>query len=48
MGQIGMHIENWWEVQKERALGSVGGWIILKQILERGGMNWIDLAQDRD
>jgi hypothetical protein len=27
----------------------VGGWIILKWILERrDGMDWIELAQDRD
>jgi hypothetical protein len=27
----------------------VGGWIILKWILDRkGGMDWIDVAQDRD
>jgi hypothetical protein len=35
----------YWEDQ------DVGGWIILKQILEKigwDGMDWIDLVQDRD
>jgi hypothetical protein len=47
-----MHIGYWWESQKERDHledQDVGGWTILKWILERwGGMDWIDLAQDRD
>jgi hypothetical protein len=41
------------ESQKERDQWEhqdVGGWTILKWILEVGwyGMDWIDLAQDRD
>jgi hypothetical protein len=47
-----MHIGYWWESQKERDHWEdqdVGGWTILKWILERwDGINWIDLAQDRD
>jgi hypothetical protein len=49
-----MHIGYWWESQKERDHQEdqdVGGWTILKWILrETGwdGMDWIDLAQDRD
>jgi hypothetical protein len=49
-----MHIGYWWESQKERDHWEdqgVGGWTILKWILERdNGMviNWIDLAQDMD
>jgi hypothetical protein len=47
-----MHIEYWWESQKERDHWEdqdVGGWTILKWILERGdGVDWIDMAQDRD
>jgi hypothetical protein len=47
-----MHIGYWWESQKERDHWEdqdVGGWTILKWILERwDGMDWIDLAQDRD
>jgi hypothetical protein len=38
-----------WERQKKRNQyedQDVGAWIILKRIL--GGMDWIDLAQDRD
>jgi hypothetical protein len=42
----------WWECQKERDHWEdqdVGGWTILKWILERwDGMDWIDLAQNRD
>jgi hypothetical protein len=47
-----MHIGYLWESHKERNhwedqdVG--GGWIILKWILGWSGMNWIDLAQDRD
>jgi hypothetical protein len=43
-----------WESQKEIDQQDdldVGGWIILKWILREtgwGGMDWIDLAQDRD
>jgi hypothetical protein len=49
-----MHIGYWWESQKERDHWEdqdVGGWTILKWILERevwNDMDWIDLAQDRD
>jgi hypothetical protein len=44
-----MHIGSWWESQKKRDL-DVGG-RILEWILREigwGGMDWIDLAQDRD
>jgi hypothetical protein len=48
-----MHIGYWWESQMERDHWEdqgVGEWTVLKWILERGwdGMDWIDLAQDRD
>jgi hypothetical protein len=48
-----MHIGYWWESQKERHHWEdqdTGGRTILKWILEMGwyGMDWIDLAQDRD
>jgi hypothetical protein len=48
-----MHIGYWWGSQKVRDHWEnldVGGWTILKQILEIrwDGMDWIDLAQDRD
>jgi hypothetical protein len=47
-----MHIGYWWKSQKVRDHWEdqdVGGWTILKCILERSdGMDWIDLAQDRD
>jgi hypothetical protein len=53
MGRRGMHIGDWWEIQKERDHWEdqdVGGWTILKWFLEIewGGMDWIDLAEDRD
>jgi hypothetical protein len=38
MGRRGMHIGYWWEIQKERDHWEdqdVGGWTILKMILER-------------
>jgi hypothetical protein len=38
MGRKGMHIGYWWEIQKEREHWEdqdVGGWTILKWILER-------------
>jgi hypothetical protein len=38
MGRRGMHRECWWEIQKERdhwENQDVGGWTILKRILER-------------
>jgi hypothetical protein len=37
-GRRGMHIGYWWEIQKERdhwEEQDVGGWTILKWILER-------------
>jgi hypothetical protein len=34
MGRRGMHVGYWWESQKESDQ-DVGGWIILKWILER-------------
>jgi hypothetical protein len=47
-----MHVGYWWESQKQRDHyedQDLGGWIILKWILDRkGGVNWIELAQDRD
>jgi hypothetical protein len=48
-----VHTEFWWENVREGDhlidLG-VDGRIILKRILAKwdGGMNWIELAQDRD
>jgi hypothetical protein len=52
MERRGMHIGYWWVSQKERGHWedqSLGGWTILKWNLEReDGMDWIDLAQDRD
>jgi hypothetical protein len=38
MGRSGMHREFWWESRKEMDLRKIG-W---------GGMDWNDLAQDRD
>jgi hypothetical protein len=38
MGRRGMHVEFWWESQKERDLREIG----------YGGMIWIHLAEDRD
>jgi hypothetical protein len=45
-----MHKVYWWESPKERDHWEdqeIGGWVILKWILGRGDMNWIDLSQDR-
>jgi hypothetical protein len=41
----------WWESQKETdhwEEKDVGGWTILKQIIGRDDVDWIDMAQDRD
>jgi hypothetical protein len=47
VGRRGMHIGYWWESQMERDHWEdqdVGGWTILKWILERyDGMEWIGL-----
>jgi hypothetical protein len=49
-----MHIGYWFESQKERDHWEdqdVGGWAILKWILRDigwDGVDWIELAQDRD
>jgi hypothetical protein len=49
-----MHIEYWWEIQKEIDHWEdqdVGGWTNIKMDLREIGwnsMDWIDLAQDRD
>jgi hypothetical protein len=48
-----MNTGYWWESRKERDQyedQDVGGWIILKWILEIGwgGMGWIDMSQERD
>jgi hypothetical protein len=48
-----MHIGYWMESQKDRdhwEKQDVGGWTILKCILEIGwdGVNWMDMAQDRN
>jgi hypothetical protein len=49
-----MHVGYWWESRKEGDHWEdqdVGGWTILKWILREigwDGMDWIDLAQDRD
>jgi hypothetical protein len=54
MGEKRNVLGYWWESQKVRDHWEdqdVGGWAILKWILrETGcdGMDWIDLAQDRD
>jgi hypothetical protein len=51
MGRGGMDV-GYWENRKEGDHWEdqdVGGWTILKRILERwDGIDWIDLAQDRD
>jgi hypothetical protein len=46
-----MYIGFWWESREERDHledQAAGGWIILKWILGWGGMDWIDLAPDRE
>jgi hypothetical protein len=49
MGRRGMHVGYWWESQKERPRRR---WVnnIKMDLREVGwdGMDWIDLAQDRD
>jgi hypothetical protein len=45
-----MHIGCWWESQKERDHWEdqdVDGWTIFREV-GWDGMDWIDLAQDRD
>jgi hypothetical protein len=51
MGRRGMHVEYWWKNQKERELGRPRRrWVdnIKMELGESDGMDWIDLAQDRD
>jgi hypothetical protein len=52
MGRRGMHVGFRWENQKERLLGRPRcRWENNKMNLREvrcGGMDWIDLAQDRD
>jgi hypothetical protein len=47
-----MHVGYWWESRKGKRLPGRPRhrWVILKLILEMGwgGMDWIDLAQDKD
>jgi hypothetical protein len=52
LGRSGIYIGYWWERQKERdhwEEQDVGGWTILKWILDRNwmGVDWIDMAHDR-
>jgi hypothetical protein len=51
-GRRGMHMGYWWESQKERDYWEdqdVVGWTILKLVLETwDGVDWIDMAQDKD
>jgi hypothetical protein len=50
-GRRGTPIEFWWYSQKVRVHYDdldAGGRLILKWILRWGGMDWIDLAQNRD
>jgi hypothetical protein len=52
MGRRGTHIGYWWEIQKERLLGRPrcrweNNKINLREI-GCGGVDWIDLAQDRN
>jgi hypothetical protein len=53
MGEKRMHIGYWWKIQKERGHWEdqdVGGGTIKIDLRDIGwdGMDWIDLAQDRD
>jgi hypothetical protein len=54
MGRRGMHIRYWRVIQKERddwEDQDIYGWTILKMDLREigsDGMDWIDLAEDRD
>jgi hypothetical protein len=48
-----MHIGYWWESQKKRPLGRPRRrWVDNIKIdlreIERDGLNWIDLSQDRE
>jgi hypothetical protein len=46
-----MHIGYWWESQKERDHWEdqdIGGRTILKRRIGWYGMDWIDVAEDRD
>jgi hypothetical protein len=52
-GRRGLHIGHWWEGQKEiyhQEYQDIGAWTIKMDLREIGwnGMEWIDLAQDRD
>jgi hypothetical protein len=48
MGRRGMHVGGyWWEERKKettRAIEDVGGWIILKWVLDRTGWYGVDLS----
>jgi hypothetical protein len=50
-GRSGYHIGYWWESKTkiDKQEGQyVAGWIILRMILERERLDWIDLAQDKE
>jgi hypothetical protein len=50
IGRRGMHVGYWWENRKERDHWEdqgVGGWVDLREI-GWDGMDWVDVAQDRD
>jgi hypothetical protein len=53
MGIRAMHVGFWWESQKERDHWEIKyRWednieVVLREV-GRGGIDWIDLAQDRD
>jgi hypothetical protein len=51
MGRIRMHIEYWWESQTKKGRPRRKWMNNVKSDLREiglGGMDWIDLAQDRD